>query len=167
MLGILHRPFTRPDPLETTLYHVRTSTLEYAVQAWNPHLMMDIRLIENVKHRAKKMSQGLKHLPYNERCRQLGLHTLEKRRIKGDLIQRFKFEKGIQSIERHFSPLTGARTRNHWELVKNCDQRFHFFNNLLTNIWNWLPKIVIRADSVNQFKNRLNKICHKRPINLN
>ena len=72
-----------------------------------------------------------------------------------------------ESIEWHFTPLTGTRTRNHRELVKNCDQHFHFFNNRLTNIWNWLSEIVIRADSVNQFKNRLDEIWHKQPINLN
>ena len=107
----------------------------------------------------KKIPQGIKHLPYNELCGHLGILTLEDGRIKGDLIQRFKFE--------HFPSLTGTRTRNHRELVNNCDQRFHFLYNRLTNIWIWFPKNVIRADSVNQFRNRLNKIWNKRPINFN
>ena len=159
MLGMLKRTFvTRETGIWKKLYttYVRPH-LEFANSAWQPYLKQDIQTLEKVQHRATKVPQDLKKHSYEERCRILDLNSLEERRIRGDLIQKFKLEHGIEEINWHVEPIIlqargGHRKRFHREIVRNCEQRHQFFNNRIANAWNELPDEVANARSTDDFK---------------
>ena len=64
-----------------------------------------------------KMLRGLQHLSYKDRLRELGLFSLEKslekRRLRGDLIEAFQYLKGAYKQEgsQLFERVGNSRTR--------------------------------------------------------
>lgn len=140
--------------------------LEYCVQAWCPYLKKDISILERVQKRATKMIEGYTNMSYEDRLSNTGLIKLEKRRARGDLIQVFKIIKGIDKVDyRQFFEITDSnrshKTRGHnLKIIKvgcKSDIRKHFFSQRVVNAWNGLTQFVVDADTIDSFKNRLDK----------
>ena len=72
--------------------------LEYFIQAWG-HQTKDVVLLEQIQRMTTKMIRGLEHLSYEERLREQGLFSLEKRRLQEDCIVAFQYLKGAYKQE--------------------------------------------------------------------
>ena len=137
--------------------------LDYAVQFWSPYYRMDINSLENVQRRMTKMIHEVRNLSYENRLKRLNLHSLERRRVRGDLIEVFKWMKGINKgdISRVLKVSSQDRTRsNGFKLDKFRFQKEigrNWFGNRVVDEWNRLPSDIIAAPSLDSFKHRLDK----------
>ncbi|KFQ74129.1 hypothetical protein N337_08614, partial [Phoenicopterus ruber ruber] len=132
--------------------------LEYCIQLWSPQHRKDKDLLEQVQRRTIKMIRGMDHLSSEERLRELGLFSLEKRRLQGDVIAAFQYFKGAYKKDRDkiFRRACSNKKRGNGFKLKEerfrLDVRKKFFTMRVVKHWHRLPREVVEAPSLETFK---------------
>ena len=141
--------------------------LEYCIQAWSPTFEKDSWLLERVQKRATKLVSGLRNRPYEERLRKLDMFSLRYRRLRGDLIETFKFVNAHQqgNQQSYLSDLfefnNNRSGRGHQFKLKVFHSRTRlrqtFFSQRVVSHWNQLPASVVSSSSLDVFKKRIDQ----------
>ena len=171
-VGIIKRSFSKLSINSFKLLYksLVRPILEYCCCIWNPVYKTDADDIEKVQRRATKLVPELRNLPYPDRLTTLNLTTLYYRRKRTDILQVYRIIHKIDNLDFDtFFSLNNNQTRGHqWKLQKPSVSknkiRRNTFSYRVINNWNNLPDQVVNCDSINAFKNALEKHWSNDPI---
>jgi len=138
--------------------------LAYCIQLWSPQHKKDMDVLEWIQRRATKIIRGLEYLSYEDRLRELGLFSLEKRRHRGDLIAAFQYLKDAYRKDGGYK-VGSVRRRGHGCKLKEGSFRLEirkkFFTMRVVKHWKRLPREAEAAPSLEVFKARMDGALSK------
>jgi ribonuclease P/MRP protein subunit RPP40 len=140
--------------------------LEYFAVIWCPRYKKDSNRIEAVQRSFIKSIGNLSMCSYRERLLNLGIDSLQCRRLKADLILCYKMIHDLVDIGTDTAcifthSLNTFTCGNSFKLTKNSVAslpEINFYVNRIVNIWNTLPDSVVTTNSVASFKNSIDRI---------
>ena len=179
-MGLIRRSFSYLDKtIFTRLFKAMVRPhIEYGNAVWYTKFKKVKIQIENVLRRATKKLQCCREMSYEERLKFLELPCMLYRKLRGDMIEVFKFISGKydQSINYPLKLSSNPRSGTSKRLQKPDKNipprkmkqiRRNNFSHRTVNFWNNLPQSVINATSLNSFKNRLDKYWERFNIKFN
>ena len=170
LTGLMWRSFSYVDKkVFVTLYRSMIRPhLEYAASIWSPHTWKQAEEIEKIQRRATKRVAVLPDLPYEERLKALKLPTLVYRRLRGNLVNVYKYMNNLYDVKSIISEDKDDTRRGHSAKLEKLgckkDIRLYFFSNRVVAWWNKIPQEVIDAPSIDSFKNRLDSHFKDHPM---
>jgi len=159
-LGLIKQCFIIRDRQSLLLLYKSTvrPILEYGSAVWSPWKVKYVKIIEQIQRRFTKLVYGMMGLSYEQRLKELNLHTLAFRRKREQLIQVYKL------LHNHYD----ADYRNLFEKVDydaargnglklktirtRLSLRSRFFTVAVIHAWNHLPNDVVNASTLNSLK---------------
>ena len=164
LIGVIKRniSYLNKDSLRILITSLIRSKLEFCNCIWSPIYKWQSSMLEKVQRRATKLLPQIKNFSYEDRLKYLNLTSLKYRRIRGDLIQTFKFLKGYDVLSKNiFSMSDNTNLRNNYLKLKTIYTknpiRSNFLSNRITNTWNKLSTCAKESNTINQFKNFIDK----------
>ncbi len=152
--------------------------VEYCSPVWNPTLLKNVDLLENVQRYFTRRLFARCHMPpvsYPERLKILDMKSLQERRLQNDLVMCYNIIHNEVELntETFFTRAITTRTKSNHSLKlyvrRTAKQVFSsFFSNRIVPIWNALPSHIdkaplVTAQNVKLFRQRLSKLFSQNP----